>query len=218
MKKRREFLKASMKWITGIGVFFHPLISAIRTVYAEASKIILPKDTDREGLKSKDPADLDTRNLELTPLEDFETMGTIDHAVNMTTWRLEIKGLVQNPLKLTYDQIMALPSIERDVLMICPGVFSNHGRWKGVSMKALLNQAGIKKEATHINFKGPDIQYEKTARYPIEDVLADTVFLAYGVNGKPLPQEHGFPLRVVAEDTYGSDWVKYVYGLEVEIA
>jgi len=48
--------------------------------------------------------------------------------------------------------------------------------------------------------------------------LADTVFLAYGVNGKTLPQKHGFPLRVVAEDTYGSDWVKYVYGLEVEIA
>ena len=55
-------------------------------------------------------------------------------------------------------------------------------------------------------------------RYPIEDVLSDTVFLAYGVNGKTLPQEHGFPLRVVAEGTYGSDWVKYVYGLEVEIA
>ena len=98
------------------------------------------------------------------------------------------------------------------------GVFSNHGRWKGVSMKALLNQAGIKKEAARINFKGPDIQYEKTARYPIEDVLADTVFLAYTINGRILPQKHGFPLRVVAEGTYGSDWVKYVYGLEVETA
>ena len=218
MKKRREFLKASMKWITGIGVLIHPLFSAIRSVYAKMNKMVLPKDTERESLKSRDPADLDTRNLELTPLKDFETMGTTDHVVNMNKWRLEITGLVQNPLKLTYEQIMALPSIERDVLMICPGVFSNHGRWKGVSMKALLNQAGIKKEATHINFKGPDIQYEKTARYPIEDVLAGTVFLAYGVNGKTLPQKHGFPLRVVADDTYGSDWVKYVYGLEVEIA
>ncbi len=218
MKKRREFLKASIKWITGIGVLIHPLFSAIRSAYAKMNKIILPKATDRESLKSKDPADLDARNLELTPLKDFETMGTVDHAVNMDTWRLEITGLVQNPIRLTYDQIMELPSIERDVLMICPGVFSNHGRWKGVSMKALLNQAGIKKEAARINFKGPDIQYEKTARYPIEDVLTDTVFLAYGVNGKTLPQEHGFPLRVVAEGTYGSDWVKYVYGLEVEIA
>ena len=219
MKKRRDFLKASVKWITGIGIFLHPLLSAIQSVYAKVNKIILPKDADRESLKSKDPAGLDARNLELTPLKDFDTMGTVDHAVDMNTWRLEIKGLVQNPVKLTYDQIMALPSVERNVLMICPGVFSNHGRWKGVSMKALLNLAGIKKEATHINFIGPDIlQYVKTARYPIEDVLADIVFLAYGVNGETLPQKHGFPLRVVAEDAYGSDWVKYVYGLEVEIA
>ena len=208
-----------MKWITGIGVFMHPLFSVVQSVYAKMNKIILPKGTDRESLNSKDPAELDTRNLELTPLEDFGTMGTTDLVVDLKVWSLEIKGLVRNPLKLTYDQIMALPSIERDVLMICPGVFSNYGRWKGISMKALLNPAGIRKEATHINFIGPKIhQYEKTALYPIEDVLADTVFLAYGVNGKPLPQKHGFPLRVVAEGTYGSDWVKYVYGLEVEIA
>ena len=146
-------------------------------------------------------------------------MGTTDHAVDLKKWSLEIKGLVRTPIKLNYDQILSLPSIEREVLLICPGVFSNHGRWKGVSMKALLDQAGIKKEATHINFIGPNIlDYVKTARYPIEDVLADTVFLAYAVNGKTLPQKHGFPLRVVAEGTYGSDWVKYVYGLEAEIA
>jgi sulfoxide reductase catalytic subunit YedY len=48
--------------------------------------------------------------------------------------------------------------------------------------------------------------------------LADIVFLAYAVNGKILPQKHGSPLRVVADGTFGSDWVKYVYGIEVEIA
>ena len=208
-----------MKWIGGLGIFIHPLFSPVQLVYAKMKKVILSKDVDRESLKGRDPAELDARNLELTPLKDFDTMGTIDHAVNMTTWHLEIKGLVHKPLKLTYDQIRDLPSIERDVLMICPGVFSNHGRWKGVSMKALLDRAGIKKEATHINFIGPDIlQYVKTARYPIEDVLADIVFLAYAVNGKTLPQKHGFPLRVVADGTFGSDWVKYVYGVEVEIA
>jgi sulfoxide reductase catalytic subunit YedY len=45
----------------------------------------------------------------------------------------------------------------------------------------------------------------------VEDVLSDRVFLAYGVNGKPLPERHGFPLRLVAEGYYGYDWIKYVY-------
>jgi len=44
---------------------------------------------------------------------------------------------------------------------------------------------------------------------------SDKVFLAYEVNGKPLPQRHGFPLRAVAEDSFGYDWVKYVYKVEV---
>ena len=48
------------------------------------------------------------------------------------------------------------------------------------------------------------------------DILSDKVFLAYEVNGKALPRKHGFPLRVVAEDHYGSEWVKYVDKITVE--
>ena len=56
----------------------------------------------------------------------------------------------------------------------------------------------------------------KVERFPIDAVLSNQVFLAYAVNGKTLPQKHGFPLRVVAEGYYGSDWVKYVYQMKVE--
>ena len=48
------------------------------------------------------------------------------------------------------------------------------------------------------------------ATFPLEDILSDRVFLAYGVNSVTLPQKHGFPLRLVAEGYPGSDWVKYV--------
>jgi sulfoxide reductase catalytic subunit YedY len=50
----------------------------------------------------------------------------------------------------------------------------------------------------------------------MEDILSDKVFLAFGVNGEDLPRKHGFPLRVVAEDYYGYDWVKYVYRVTAE--
>jgi sulfoxide reductase catalytic subunit YedY len=100
--------------------------------------------------------------------------------------------------------------MEKKVLLICPGFFANHGQWKGISMKPLLDKAGAESDVTHVVFSGPRGSYKKVEQFPAEDVLTNKVFLAYEVNGKPLPRRHGFPLRVVAEGYYGDDWVKYV--------
>jgi sulfoxide reductase catalytic subunit YedY len=162
-------------------------------------------------LVSKNPANLDTRNLELTPVEGFETMGLDDHDVDLNKWRLEIDGNVHRSLRLTYNQILQMPSIERNVLLICPGFFAYHARWKGISVAKLLETAELDSGVTDVTFSGPNGTYEKTERFSIEDILSDKVFLAYSVNDSVLPKKHGFPLRVVAEDYYGGDWVKYVY-------
>ena len=71
---------------------------------------------------------------------------------------------------------------------------------------------------THVFLSGPDGPYEKTERFSIEDILSDKVFLAYSVNDSVLPKKHGFPLRVVAEDYYGGDWVKYVYRVNANMS
>ena len=176
-----------------------------------AKKIILPKGTRLGTLVGKNPASLDTRNLDLTPVEEFETMGLDDHDVNLNKWQLEISGLVQRPVKLKYAQITEIPSVKKDVLLICPELFAYHARWKGVSVAKLLDMAQASPDVTHVSFSGPKGSYEKTERFPIEDIRSDKVFLAYNVNGRVLPKKHGFPLRVVAEDYYGGDWVKYVY-------
>jgi DMSO/TMAO reductase YedYZ molybdopterin-dependent catalytic subunit len=83
-------------------------------------------------------------------------------------------------------------------------------------MKGLIERAGVEKDVRHVSFRGPRGTSEKVETFPIEDVLADKVFLAYGVNGETLPKRHGFPLRVVAEDYYVNDWVKYVYKMTME--
>lgn len=216
MEKRRRFLKAVFGFFTGIGFLLSPFFKVVQMVYGETKKIVLPRDTDRENLVHKNPGDLDTRNLEITSLKDFRTMGISDHEVNLNLWRLEVTGHVKTPLSLNYSQILTLPSIEREVLMICPGIFINHGKWKGISMGKLLEKTKMKKGVTHVTFSGPEGEYEKIERWPIEDILSNKVFLAYGVNGETLPKKHGFPLRVVAEGNYGSDWIKYVYKVEVE--
>ena len=83
--------------------------------------MILPKDFPRKELVNKNPADLDTHELNITPLKDFEAMGITDQDTDLDTWRLKVEGLVGQPFQLTYSQILTLPAVERNVLLICPG-------------------------------------------------------------------------------------------------
>ncbi len=216
MEKRRHFIKQIAWLAAGIHFLLNPFLSLVQTVYAQTRKLILPKGTDRSTLKSQNPRALDTTNLDVTPLAEFDTMGQTDHRADIRAWRLNISGQVQTPLDLSYDEVKALPSIERNVLLICPGFFANHGRWLGVSMKLLLEKVRPEQGVTHVTFTGPRGDSEKTERFPLADVRAERVFLAYAVNGRPLPEKHGYPLRVVAEGYYGDDWVKYVDQMKFE--
>lgn len=211
---RRKFIQNTFHFTAAFSLLFGPLITFVQKAWAKAKKVILPKGTKLSSLINRNPALLDTRNLEVIPVEDFQTMGTTDHRVNLEQWRLEITGAVQNPLKLTYAQLLELPSIERNVLLICPGIFTNHGRWKGISINNLQKMAKANPDVTHVSFRGPAGRRAKKERFKIEEIASDKIFLAYQVNGKALPMKHGFPLRVVAEDHYGDEWIKYVHKIE----
>lgn len=216
MEKRRQFLKVLVGALALAGTGLGGLAAMAKRVFAETKKIILPKGTPRESLIDKNPAELDAGNLEVTPLERFGTMGLTDHTVNLETWRLEVDGRVKRPLCLTYEEIKRLPTVERKVLMICPGFFANQGLWKGFGLSSLLALSEAEQGLTHVTLRGPDGKYQNAQRYPIQDLLSNKVFLAYEVNGNPLPQKHGFPLRAVAEGYYGYDWVKYVHRITIE--
>ncbi len=216
MQERRQFLKAVMRTLTGVAVFFTSFHSFLRPSSGEERKTILPKGTKRESLIGKNPADLDTRNLEITPLKDFQTMGTTENKINLDKWRLEVTGRVKAPLIFTYSQILALPSIEKQVLLICPGVFANNGFWKGLLMDELFKKAEPEVGAKNVTFAASEEGSERKEKFSMEEVLSGKVFLAYAVNGVVLPEKHGFPLRVVAEGHYGSEWTKYVAKIIVE--
>ena len=142
-------------------------------------------------------------------------MGATTYEADLKTWRLHVTGEVEEPMEMTYSQILSEPSIERKVLLICPGFFANQGRWKGVSMRPFLEKAKVKSGATHVKFLTDQGTAGKVEQFPIEDVLSDRVFLAYAVNGETLPEKHGYPLRIVAEGYYGDDWIKYVSEMNV---
>jgi sulfoxide reductase catalytic subunit YedY len=212
--ERRTFIRKTVHFTAALSLLAGPLVAVIQKAWAKVKKVILPKGTRLSSLINRNPALLDTRNLEVISVEDFKTMGTTDHHVNLEQWRLEITGAVQNPRQLTFAQLLELPPIERNVLLICPGIFTNHGRWKGISINDLAKMAQAKPGVTHVSFRGPAGRRAKTERFKIEELASDKIFLAYQVNGEVLPIKHGFPLRVVAEDHYGDEWIKYVHKIE----
>ncbi len=191
-------------WFWGFlsSLVFHPL----SICWAKARQI-LPKGFSRNQLKDMNPAEIDSQNLETDPLDQFGTMGPTDVAVDLRTYRLKVTGKVERPLSLSYDEILKSPSLTETVLLICPGFFANNGRWTGVNFKSLLEEAQVHKEAQYIDIVGA---HEKRVRIPLKALDQKRIFLAYRVNGEALPQKHGSPLRLVYEDAYGYDWVKYV--------
>ncbi len=201
MWTRRKLLRA---WL---GASLSSLIvNPLSICWAQAKKI-LPKGFSKKQLKDMNPAEIDNRNLEIDPLKQFGTMGPTEAAVDLRGYRLKIAGEVERPLLLSYDEVLKYPSLTETVLLICPGFFSNNGSWTGVSLRSLFQEAKSKKGAKSFDVKGA---HEKIVRIPLQDIDKKRIFLAYRVNGETLPQKHGFPLRLVYEDAYGYDWVKYV--------
>jgi sulfoxide reductase catalytic subunit YedY len=211
MQTRRQILRLAGRLLPGALLALIPGWPAGRPARAAAVKRrILPRNTDPQSLVNQDPRALDTRHLPLMPLEAFETMGLSDHAVDLDAWRLVVDGRVAAPLSLAYAEVLALAPIERNVLLICPGIFTIHARWKGVPLARLLELAGAAPGCTGATVRGPAGAYEKVEGFSLEEIRSGGVFLAHGVNGERLPRRHGFPLRAVAPDRAGRDWVKYV--------
>jgi sulfoxide reductase catalytic subunit YedY len=79
-----------------------------------------------------------------------------------------------------------------------------------------VEKAGVEQGVEQVSFSGPRGQHEKEADFPLEHVISNRVFLAYGVNGQTLPQKHGYPLRIVAASYAGDEWVKYVHKMNLK--
>jgi DMSO/TMAO reductase YedYZ molybdopterin-dependent catalytic subunit len=128
--------------------------------------------------------------------------------IDIETYRLEISGAVETPLSLSLEEIKAMEVRREFVVLECPGFFTDEGNWTGVAVADLLDLAGVKPEAEQIKFVAADGKY--SANLKLEEVTGDGMLIAYAFEDKPLPQVHGYPLRVVAKDQPGNRWVKWL--------
>ncbi|WP_022669039.1 molybdopterin-dependent oxidoreductase [Desulfospira joergensenii] len=218
MKNRRQVIGFILSLVIGIFGFGGKIRTGFGIAHAKVKRFkrtLLPRGAPMAGLISKNPRKLDTRNLETTPMDQFDVMGQDIYNVNLETWRLDLSGALEHPQKFRYEDLLKLPAVERNVLLICPGFFAYNGLWKGVSLSKLLTSAKMKPSATHVKLSGPRGIRRKSKKFAVEEVMADKIFLAFQVNGEVLPERHGFPVRLVAEDHYGGRWVKYVDRIQV---
>jgi DMSO/TMAO reductase YedYZ molybdopterin-dependent catalytic subunit len=139
-------------------------------------------------------------------------MTGISQRIDLATYRLKVTGLVDHTLSLTYDDVRCMPNVTDNPELNCPGVFVDRANWTGVPIKHILELAGVEQGATMLILVSAD-GYE--VRLPIEAASADKNFLAYEVNGKPLPVQHGFPLRAVFPSMWGSYWLKWLVEIRI---
>ena len=142
------------------------------------------------------------------PNSDFYRIDTalLVPQVDPASWSLKIGGMVDHPFELTYADIQAMPQIEEAVTLSCVsnsvgGDLVGNARWQGVPLATLLERAGVQEGAGQIVGRSVD---GWTGGFPTELATDGRVaMLAVGMNGEPLPIEHGFPARLVIAGLYG---------------
>src|SRR5215212_9774559 len=153
--------------------------------------------------------------------------------IDPATYELVIGGLVHSPLRLTLDEIKARSALTVPVAMECGGNGRAHlsprpisapwheeavgcAEWTGTPLGPILEEAGVLDDAVEVLFSGHDrgidagSEHDYERSLPVEEALRDDVLLAYAMNGRPLPPQHGFPLRLVVPDWYGMASVKWL--------
>lgn len=141
----------------------------------------------------------------------------IDPVVDRDRWRLDIIGEVENPRVYSFAELMAMPAIEQETTLLCISYnagsgYCSNALWKGVPLRTLLEQVRPKSNVAAVLFHAADGYYE-TFRF--SKALEPTTLLAYGMNGEPLPQRHGAPLRLIVPGLYGEKNPKWLTRLEL---
>lgn len=132
-------------------------------------------------------------------------------------WRLPVTGLVTRPLSLSLAQLQAMPARTQITRHDCVEGWSAIGKWRGVSLKPILEAAGLRDSARYLVFRCADDMgggrpyYESIDRF---DAFHPQTILAYALNDRPLTVANGAPLRLRVERQLGYKQAKYLMGIE----
>ncbi|MFK4728934.1 molybdopterin-dependent oxidoreductase [Agromyces mediolanus] len=222
---RRRFLawavgSAALGVLAGLGGW--TLRAGARVASAARDAIRLPAPaTPAPAIGAGSAFELDGLTPLLTPNTEFYRIDTALQVpvIDPADWRLRVHGLVDREVTIDWAELLALPLEEHTVTLACVsnevgGSLIGNATWLGYPIAALLERAGVASDADMVLSRSID---GFTAGTPLE-VLRDgrAALIAIGMNGEPLPAEHGFPVRLVVPGLYGYvSATKWVTELEV---
>ena len=235
---RREMIKESVA-LAGLGViglpeWAFPGLAQEETLVPFTD---LPETLTLE--RSAESRIIDIRRIydEITPSDQFFTTQHYGHPeVDLATYRLNVSGLVDRPLSLSLADLRAMPSRDLVFGFECSGNrgpvngLSSNGRWTGVPLRAVLEQADVQPEAREFVLFGADHGEEQVdfrgREYAVEQhygrslqrdqAFSDEPLLAYSLNGEPLTTHQGSPLRLLVPGWYGAPNVKWLSEIHVQ--
>ena len=218
---RRDLLKT----IGFIGVGSVAAVTASNFFRSHASaqlqrlNIVLPKALKFLPPPPTDPA-LTTPGLSklFTPNDEFYRIDTaiVVPNINIDAWRLQIDGMVNNPLEFTYKELTDRPVFELDDTIACVsnevgGNLVGNARWLGIRLDDLVKEASPYGSADQVMGHSID---GFTAGFPLAALDGRDAMIAIGMNGEPLPIDHGFPARVIVPGLYGyvsaTKWLTHI--------
>jgi len=188
---------------------------------------------------SADRRIIDVRTIAgpFTPKDQFFTTQHYGHpTIDPAAYRLRVSGLVNKPLSLSIDELRKMKSTELIFGFECSGNrrplqgLCGNGRWTGVPLRAVLDQAGVKAEAREFVFFGADrgdedvdfrgqnfkVNQQYGRSLSREKALSPEPLLAYAMNGEPLTLHQGSPLRLLVPGWYGAPNVKWLSDINVQ--
>jgi DMSO/TMAO reductase YedYZ molybdopterin-dependent catalytic subunit len=218
--ERRRFVRA----LTGTcaAIVFGGLgaaISILRRPAATASTGRLWSDTHPLPNQEARVAPVAGTRPEFTPVADHYRIdiNTLPPHINGESWRLDIRGLVKQPMKISLDELRQREARHQFITLSCisnpvAGSLIGTQRWSGVPLTRLLDEVSPLPSASHLLIRSADGFDEVVAIDLIRS--DDRIMLAYDWDGVALQAGHGFPLRLYIPDHYGMKQPKWIQSIE----
>ena len=210
---RRDFLRNASAAALGLGFG----VSVFPGIYQYAQA---QSNTPNHGEYMKGTIDFKGLNAkEVTPNDEFyiTSYSSTVPDINPDKFRLRVEGLVANPYRLPLKELRAMQDTQEYVTLECIGnpvggsAISN-ALWEGVTLKKVLEKANPKPGIVKAAFFAAEGYSDSI---PYELALSKEVFLAFSMNGVPLPPNHGHPLRVIVPGIFGMKNVKWLTKIEL---
>jgi len=154
----------------------------------------------------------------ITRTADFYVVSKnfIDPTVSLNGWQLSVSGKIDHPQTYQYDQLRARPSVQRVTTLECisndvGGNYMSTGQWTGFALRDLLAEVGLQPSASHLVLRAAD---DYSDSIPLVAAMHPYTMLVYDLNGAPLPNEHGYPLRLIVPGIFGMKNAKWLKSIE----